>query len=1138
MAYDANANRSAVTDFNGNLTCYAYDLARNLETQRTEGLTGNACPGTRTAATRTVSTQWHPQFRLPVQVAEPKRITSYAYDANGNLVAKTVQPTSDVDGSTGFSATPVGSPRTWLWTHTYHPTIPGFITQTVMNGPRTDVADLTVYTYDSASGALASVANALGHTTTLSDFDAHGRARRITDPNGLITTLAYDLRGRLVSRSVGGETTAYQYDGVGQLTRVTNPDGSYLAYTYDAAHRLTAVTDNLGNRIAYTLDAMGNRVQEQVSDPNNVLTQTRARVYDGLNRLVQDIGANSGAEITAYAYDAQGNRIATTDPLNRVTTQAFDALNRLVAMLDPAGGQTRMAYDGLDQLTAVTDPKNLTTGYTLDGLGNLAQQASPDTGLTANAYDAAGNLTASLDAAGVQATYAYDALNRITTATYTAPAGAGFTSTAIAYTYDQGVNGIGRLTGLTDATGSTAYRYDQKGRLIQDTRTIGGVTYTTAYQYDAAGRLTGITYPGGRQLTYTLDALGRIARIDTTLNGQSVPVVQNAAYRPFGQLAGFAFGNGQAYARSFDLNGRVTGYSLAPGQSGTLTYDAAGRITQRTNSATPSVPAQFGYDALDRLTGYTQGTTSWSYAYDPNGNRTGLTIGGVTYAYTLSTTSNQLNATAGPTPTTYGYNAVGNLAQTNAASFAYDARHRLIGVTSGSGASATSTTYQLNALGQRVQKSPPANSGSGATVFHYDQSGKLIAESDAAGNIKTSYVWLDDTPVGVITAGTASGACNVTSPTPDPGTSFTPFNALTRLEVRSGRPNNADWQWGLGTNTQQAGSFVQAYLNWVSGRQYDFTLTYTGQGAGTYTVSYAGTTLFSKTWSSGLQAGNALQFYARTSAGIGAGNYITVNLASINGTAVNATLRTAGDNLLNEAKATYAIPNGGSGFTVTGKIAFTFTGSAPPTGSRMNFFVTAGTVTCQTSAEALYYVSADHLDTPRAISDSAGNQVWSWDGEPFGVTPASTQGTFTFNLRFPGQYFDRETGLHYNYFRDYEPQVGRYVESDPIGLKGGINTYTYVSNRPLTLFDTKGLDEGAGVDLIQSIIEGIEGATAAVKCKTYYCTKRRVPTWDEILEWCLQNYGGSALDCHSKCLSLTVRDPKYKKECVDKTSCL
>ena len=1048
MSYDQNGYVVARTDFNGNLTFYQRQdsFGRvDLETSRTEAF------GTPVA--RTITTEWHPTFRLPIKVAEPKRINTLFYDSRGNLTSKTIQASTDADGAQGFSATLTGAARTWTYTNTYSSTVPGLLIQQVVDGPRTDVSDVTTYAWDN-SGNLGSITNALGQVTSLGNYDPHGRPQQITDPNGLVTTLSYDLRGRLTSKSVGGEITAYTYDGVGQLIRVTLPDNSSLAYTYDAAHRLTGIADNLGNKIGYTLDTIGNRIQEQVSDPSNTLTQTRSRVYNSLNRLVQDIGALN--QITNYAYDNQGNLTSITDPLSHTTTQGFDALNRLVRMTDPNGGQTQYGYDGLDQLTSVTDPRTLVTSYAVDGLANLNQQASPDTGTSANTYDTAGNLVSSLDAAGVQAAYTYDALNRVMSASYTAPPNSGIVaSTSIVYSYDQGANGIGRLTGVSDATGTTGYSYDQKGKLISQVRVIAGQSYTTGYSYDSAGRLVSMTYPGGRQLNYTLDALGRVGQVATTVNGQAQTVVFGAAYRPFGALQSFAFGNGQLYARSFDLDGRITGYTQGS-QSVTLAYDAASRITTLINSASLSNPILFGYDNLDRITGYTQGTTMWSYAYDANGNRVNVGIGGNSYPYAVSGVSNQLASVAGPTQTTYTYDGVGNLKQTNLAIYSYDARHRLIGTALGS----SSVTYQVNALGQRVQKLPSSGS---ATVFHYDKDGKLIAESDATGNIKTSYVYLNDLPVGVI-ATSGSGACNVSTPQVDPDTTFTPFDRFTRLEVRSGRPNGADWQWGLGTNTHEAGSFVPAYLNWISGRAYDFTLTYNGHGAGNYKVSYRGTQLFSKTWRTGLEVGNAVRFVARTAADIGAGNFITVNVTSIDRSPVNATLRTAGDNFSDRANLTYVLPTQpGGGFTVTGKVAFTFTGPAPPPGSRMDFLIVAGNVTCQSAQEVLYFISPDQLNTPRAVTDNTGKLIWSWVGEPFGSMPPNQDPdgdgqTFTLNLRFPGQYFDQETGLHYNYFRDYDPSTGRYIESDPVGLGGGINTYAYVAGNAIALADPLGLD--------------------------------------------------------------------------------
>jgi RHS repeat-associated protein len=116
------------------------------------------------------------------------------------------------------------------------------------------------------------------------------------------------------------------------------------------------------------------------------------------------------------------------------------------------------------------------------------------------------------------------------------------------------------------------------------------------------------------------------------------------------------------------------------------------------------------------------------------------------------------------------------------------------------------------------------------------------------------------------------------------------------------------------------------------------------------------------------------------------------------------------------------------------------------------------------STVAVYYVHTDHVNTPRQVTRPGDNaQLWTWYSDPFGTTAANNNpqglGTFAYNLRFPGQLFDGQAGLHQNYFRDFDPAVGRYVESDPIGLVGGgANTYAYVAADPLLNLDPFGLD--------------------------------------------------------------------------------
>jgi YD repeat-containing protein len=750
LSYDANGNVSSRTDFNGNRTNYAYDPARNLETSRTEGLTAAGGP---TPQTRTTSTQWDTTFRLPAVIAQPLRITTNVYDSNGTqcgargaLCARSVQATTDATGAQGFSATASGAPRTWTYTYNANGSV------LTANGPRTDVADVTTYTYYANNdadlgkrGNVATITNAAGHSSSITAYNAHGQPLSMVDANGLSTTMTYDERLRLKTRTVGIETTTYDYDFVGQLIKITLPDGSFISYTYDGAHRLTGMEDNLGNRIAYTLDPMGNRTAEQVRDPANQLAQTRGRVYSNLNRLFQELGATG--QTTEYTYDDQGNVLTVKDPLNRLSTNQYDALNRLWHVTSPApiSAVTQYAYNGLDALTQVTDPRSLVTGYTVDGLGNLTQQASPDTGTTVNTYDAAGNLLTQTDAKSQVTTYAYDALNRVTLITF-------HDGSKQTYAYDdQPTNGIGRLFSITETnpanqvTSVLVYAYDQHGRVLSETRTVNGVPYVLGYRYDAFGRLDQLTYPSGRTVNYTFDG-GLLVQVTTTKPGdQPQTVVSGVTYHPFGGVRSYTLGNTQVYMRGIDLDGRITSYTLGS-ESFAIGYDQASRIEfiSRFQPATPPNINTYGYDNLDRLTSATLATTPYTYAYDSVGNRTSKTSGASTDTYTYSPTSNRIASitpSSGPVKS-FVFDPNGSTTADGANTYTYDVRGRMVQATSSIGA----TSYQVNALGQRIRKTNTL----GDTVFHYDTQGKLIAETSPGGALKRELIYLGDIPVGVV----------------------------------------------------------------------------------------------------------------------------------------------------------------------------------------------------------------------------------------------------------------------------------------------------------------------------------------------------------------------------------------------------
>lgn len=214
---------------------------------------------------------------------------------------------------------------------------------------------------------------------------------------------------------------------------------------------------------------------------------------------------------------------------------------------------------------------------------------------------------------------------------------------------------------------------------------------------------------------------------------------------------------------------------------------------------------------------------------------------------------------------------------------------------------------------------------------------------------------------------------------------------------------------------------------------------------------------------------------------------------------LNRTIQTAGNNLYSFTAVTFERQNLTSSLSLTGTVTLTFPGTIPY-GSRMNFAVTAGNTPCTTQPQKrLGYVYSDHLDTPRLISNVQGQALWKWDSDAFGTTLANENpqnlGTFNYNLRFPGQYYDRETKTHYNYFRDYDPATGRYIQSDPIGLQGGLNLYGYANANPIKYSDPTGenpilvngirLAIGAALTAAREAVKRCSG-NPVCKCRAIY----------------------------------------------------
>ena len=718
LQYDDTGFVSREVDREGNVT----DYARN-----DRGLAEATTQAAGTADERTTTVRWHAQFALPEVVVEPGRRTEYTYSPYDDPNHKRMSVTDLASGSV----------RTWDYTYGAQGQL------LTVDGPRTDVADVTTYTYhDCTTGAecgqVASVIDAEGHATSYDAYDAHGKPVQVTNSNGQQITFAYDLRQRMTSVTVAGATASFSHDAKGNVTRITNADGTFVDFERDAADRLTAVVDAQGHRIEWALDAAGNRVDEAVRDASGQLRKALQREFDELSRLRATVQA-SGARST-MDYDRNGNPVLATDAADRDTRMSYDALDRLVLEIDPLLGETRFTYNAQDNLTSVTDAEGKTTTYTHNGFGDLVAQTSPDTGTTTYAVDAAGNRTSATDARGVTVAYAYDALNRLVSATYPDA------SESVGYEYDRGANAIGRLSAVTDASGRTKYEYDARGNVVAVRSTVDGQTHETRYVWNDADRLIGMTYPSGRTIAYALDATGQIGSVTTTApNGTSETIASGVTRLPFGPVTGLTLGNGIARQRVFDQDYRPT--SLVDGRVLSRGYvwsdvDTIDAITDGIDFGA----AQFlEHDALDRLTFAAGAYGELAYVYDGVGNRTyeeeyaedGTQVASVPYGYAPN--SHRLTSVGSRS---LAHDAAGNTVADGPRSFAYSDRGRLESAT----VDGQTSTYRHDAAGRRVHKML----GDGTAVHYvYDLEGRLIAEADGSGAVTVEYAWLDREPLAM-----------------------------------------------------------------------------------------------------------------------------------------------------------------------------------------------------------------------------------------------------------------------------------------------------------------------------------------------------------------------------------------------------
>jgi RHS repeat-associated protein len=321
---------------------------------------------------------------------------------------------------------------------------------------------------------------------------------------------------------------------------------------------------------------------------------------------------------------------------------------------------------------------------------------------------------------------------------------------------------------MSEASGTAEFAWTRRGEMASLTAVLSGRSYATAYSYDAAGRVATLTYPSGRELSFTRDAQGQVTSLKTRAGSGEpwMPVLEQITWQPFGPFSGAVLGSDLTLDHAFSADDELTAITLAQGAS--FLYQRSYARSDLINVTDIDAPGtaddqRFAYTPTNRLATADGPWGSEAYGYDLAGNRLRLdgTLEGASslFGYSYDSLSNRISEVTlnGSSSRTFTNDAAGNIIAdvrgANVYAYTYDAANRLSEVTRDG---VLQASYLYNGFGQLTARTLTAATGLSGTVHYvYDGDGHLITEADAAtGAILREYLWLDDLPVAVIDGAT------------------------------------------------------------------------------------------------------------------------------------------------------------------------------------------------------------------------------------------------------------------------------------------------------------------------------------------------------------------------------------------------
>ncbi len=906
-------------------------------------------------------------------------------------------------------------------------------------------------------------------------------------------------------------TTSYQYDSDGFITRETDALGNQMRYGYDSAKNRTSVEqwDNSSGSLVlrksktYGYNAQSDRISETTRLDNGEIV-TRSSSYDqGWVTCEQSVSSLAPTDVFRTNYqlvydngipvhnqaisrlveatttsDDDGDGVLTcTDTVDgtwQTTAFAYDAKQRLLVTTLPDGVQVVNEYtDGSLYVTRTyfkdasdTELPQLQRQFAYDAEGNQTDVWDAKGNNTHREYDDLGRVVSITNALGEQTTYRYttDNLTQIEFGR-TAADGEG-QITQFVYDGDNNLIEIQRKDDVGDFLTFETYSYDTEGNrlsvtdaesrtaqfahdaLNRFTSTTDALGNTSAFAYDAAGNLTKTTDALLRETQNFYDDLDRLIRTEQA--GVNPAAITQMDYDVAGNVVSVT--DPENNTTSFTYNGlsRQLTETKPLGQVLTYVYDSFNRLDHRLTARGYKIDysyAPWGPATKEEVfdpgnTGVTPDQTI-TYAYDLNGNLTGTAYDAIQpLAQPLYTiTHDELNRTdviaVGYIPNITvmldsGYDRYGNRStltvndgESLVHSYEYDHLNRLIQATL-PGSQTFGLDYYANDQRQTIHHPSGVTRG-----YSYFANGPVqdITIRNSAAQVLEQFVYTYDAVSNVDTQSDGDGTHDYT------------YDGLNRLAQAihpsgAGLPIQEDFAYDLVGNREDPADPALYDYDTNNRILQSPGLTYSFDADGSQT---------------GRSDGSAFTYNV----------YNRLIAFSQGVTSATYGYSPMGQRL---AKST-----GGQTiyFLWDGEILI---GEYDTNGSRVQRYgyLPNDYLPSQTAdVNGIYEVHGDHLETPRLLTDVGQQVVWRSHSKVFGETEVDEDidgdgTTVNFNQRFPGQYFDGETQYHYNYFRDYDPIIGRYIEADPIGLSAGVNRFVYSNSNPIVLVDPYGL--WVGVD--------------------------------------------------------------------------